>query len=300
MLQGSRYLFQPEKVPRKSPGSSSLGYDGVMLWCRIGRQASPLSGSTDPAPGDLLFPLVQVRLQPPIGHPSLGPPHAPPPPVPNVHALHDNIPAANEGPPSADPPPRPNSSSCAPAEVGLGGGEDVLEFARDLARVFDRRDGDHPEPWRAEMTRSGCNGRPSHRSNKLFRWSASTASAHCLLAPGRVRLHPTVYRSVQPPRPNVFPGSQVRRLVPASRRSSRVLDRASVFRRLLLSFRLLSSPAPFFFFVSVLLFFYHLLSLDFRVYFQYTTRRLYAMRLSLVFTPDLWVGLYPLLVVWNT
>ncbi len=87
--------------PREDPLSDTA------IFVSDGYQTVPLSGSTDLEPGDLLgtssSPLVQVPLAT-LEHPSLDPT-----PIPDVHALHDNIPVANEGPPSADPPPPPKS-----------------------------------------------------------------------------------------------------------------------------------------------------------------------------------------------
>ena len=84
--------YMVNMLPREDPLSDSV------LFVSDGYQTIPLSGSTDLEPGDLLgtstSPLVQVPLAT-LRRLSLDPPT--PSPIPNVHALHDNIPVANEG-----------------------------------------------------------------------------------------------------------------------------------------------------------------------------------------------------------
>ena len=94
--------YMVNMLPREDPLSDTA------VFVSDGYQTIPLSGSTDLEPGDLLgtssSPLVQVPLA------SLR--HLPPDPdVPNVHALHDNIPVANDDLPPTDPPPESKSPS---------------------------------------------------------------------------------------------------------------------------------------------------------------------------------------------
>ena len=96
--------YMVNMLPREDPLSDSV------LFVSDGYQTIPLSGSTDLEPGDLLgtstSPLVQVPLAT-LRRLSLDPPT--PSPIPNVHALHDNIPVDNEDPPPTDPPPTPKA-----------------------------------------------------------------------------------------------------------------------------------------------------------------------------------------------
>ena len=89
-------------LPRENPLSDRASF------VSDGCQMVPLPGSTELEPGDLLgtscSPLVQVPLVA-LGHSSLDP--APPPPFPDVHALHDNIPVADQSPSTADPSTAP-------------------------------------------------------------------------------------------------------------------------------------------------------------------------------------------------
>ena len=85
-------------LPREDPLSETV------LFVSDGYQTIALSGSTDL--GTSTSPLVQVPLDT-LRHLSLDSPT--PPPISNVHALHDNIPVANEDPPPTDPPPTPKA-----------------------------------------------------------------------------------------------------------------------------------------------------------------------------------------------
>jgi len=96
--------YMVNMLPRENPLSDTA------IFVSDGYQTVPLSGSTDLEPGDLLgtscSPLVQVPLST-LGHPSLAPPH--PPPIPDVHALHDNIPVADQSPSTDDSPTAPKA-----------------------------------------------------------------------------------------------------------------------------------------------------------------------------------------------